>query len=91
VSAADTYYKLPGVVKRYVITHVGNNDLRRLTFAQQGRFTYETQAEAEETLAAFTGPQGFARVLSASELASLEVRPCPCWPGHFDPCVYYLD
>lgn len=81
---------------RFVITHRSDKvGLRRLTFAQQGRHTYGTQAEANAALDTFRGPQGLCRVLSPSEMGSLRVLPVDCYgdgavePG--DPIRYYFD
>ena len=83
-------YKPTGTVTRYVITHVRDRGalagVRCLTFGAQGRWTYATADEAQETLRVFLGPGGLPRVLSTAELATVRVEPCPCWPEHFDPC-----
>ena len=84
---------------RYVITHVHADGLRALTFACQGRNTYATQAEAESALAIWRNPDGLPRVLSASEMESLAVRPVECWlpgpnavqPFQGDPVGIYFD
>lgn len=75
---------------RYVITHIGSDGLRRLTFAQQGQYTYSSRDEAyrmkRDCLAT-----GLPRVLAADELATLEVRAVACHVGHHDPVGYYCD
>lgn len=79
-------------VKRWVITHVSDKDgLRTLTFACQGRYTFATYAEAQEAMVDWIQPSGLMRVLTAREVASLEVREIDCWAGHFDPCGIYFD
>lgn len=78
-------------VTRFVITHVGKHGLRRLTFAQQGQFTYETREEAAAALEGLLSPYGLCKALTADEMKTLEVRPVPCWPGHFDPVTYYVE
>lgn len=80
-----------GTVKRFVITHVGKYDLRCLTFAKQGRNTYETRAEAQALLDLYKKPGGLERVLTPAQMATLEVREVDCYPGHFDPVSYYMD
>lgn len=77
-------------VVRYVVTHVSDKDrLRRLTFAMQGRFTYETRADAAIQLEVHRKDLG--RVLSDSELPTLAVRPVACYEGHHDPMRYYFE
>lgn len=83
---------LNGTVDRFVITHVSAKlELRQLTFAQQGRWTYPTRAEAEEVLDGFRGPGGLRRVLTPAEMKTLKVIAVPCYAGHFDPVGCYPD
>lgn len=77
-------------VTRFAITHVGREGLRRLTFAMQGRNTHATRAEAEQSLALHRA-NGLDRVLTPKEMATLAVRACECYPGHFDPVRYYFE
>jgi len=78
-------------VIRYVITHVSDKDqLRTLTQSCQGRDTYPTREEAERLMGLYVA-NGLDKVLSCAELATLEVRPCECWPNHFDPMGIYFD
>jgi hypothetical protein len=81
----------PNAVTRYVLTYKPDNGMRTLAFAAQGRNTFATPEEAGEALELWSGPEGLPKAFSPSEVASLEVRPCPCWPGHFDPCGIYFD
>ena len=75
---------------RYAITHVNaDNGLRRLTFAQQARDTYETLDTALAALIAFRGPHGLPRVLKPEEVATLRVDAVECY-DHGDPVRYYL-
>lgn len=77
-------------VTRYVVTHAGNNGLRTLAHAAQGRFTFATREEAEKSLCDMM--QNNSRdSLEAVFTLPLEVRPCECWPGHFDPKSIYFD
>lgn len=82
-------------VQRWVITHVHARHaaagLRSLTFACQGRWTYDSKEVAERELELWKGSQGLPRVLTAAELATLEVRECECWAGGHDPCGMYFD
>lgn len=85
---SDTY---KDSVIRYVITHVGKDGLRTLSLGAQGRYTYPTEEAAKDGLKLWAGPQGLPRVLTPDQVATLEVRACECWPGHFDPCGIYFD
>jgi hypothetical protein len=78
-------------VQRFVISHIGKNVLRRLTFAQQGRYTYGTADAARHALREYHGNDGLSHVLTSEELATLEVRAVACYAGHHDPVGYYLD
>lgn len=63
--------------------------VRTLTFPAQGRYTYATKEEAEKQLKLFE-PSLRAKILG-KRADTLEVRPCKCWPGHFDPRGIYFD
>ncbi len=77
------------MIRRFVITHVNDKDgLRRLTFAKDGRDTYETREAADAALVAFRGPRGLPKVLSVAELATLLVLDVECY-DHGDPVAYY--
>jgi len=72
------------MVKRYVVTHESEKlGLRVLTFAAQGRWTYDTREEAEAALALFR-PSLREKVLGPAA-DTLEVREVDCYPGHHDP------
>ncbi len=68
---------------RFAITHANKDNLRVLTFANQGRNHYDTREAAEASLAAFRGPQGLPRVLTPEQVASLEAIEVECY-GHGD-------
>ena len=79
-------------VTRYVATYINKDSMRMLMNSAQGRYTYATAAEAQEWIDAVT------KVNSADTIRSFwgdnpcfEVRPCDCWPGHFDPKGIYFD
>jgi len=77
-------------VIRYVVTHAGNNGLRTLAHAAQGRYTFATREEAEQAMRDML--QNNSRgALEAVFTLPLEVRACECWPGHFDPKGVYFD
>ena len=75
-------------VLRYVITHMGPQGQRRMTAHRQGRYTYATEEEAKIALQNFCKnnyDSTLIQVFGKTALGTFEVRPCPCYPGHFDP------
>ena len=74
-------------VTRYVVTHVGTKGMRTLTLGMQGRFTYATPEEAEEMQNAILhgANNDIPGVYGQQAVGTFEVRPVPCYPGHFDP------
>ena len=81
-------------VTRYVVTHVERDGLRTLTFGAQGRWTYETPEEAQERVEAIlrgNTPARLAGVFGQQAVGTFAVRPCACWPDHFDPKGIYFD
>jgi len=77
-------------VIRYVVTHIGRDGMRTLAMPQQGRFTYASAAEAQAWIDAAMEAQSIETMRALYGLP-LEVRACPCWPGHFDPKQIYFD
>jgi hypothetical protein len=91
-SYIEKHTPAPDNVIRYVVTYVNADEQRTLASAAQGRNTHETRGEAQRRLDAMLENN------SSTVLASVyganprfEVRPCPCWPGHFDPKGVYFD
>lgn len=79
-------------VTRYVATYVNKQGYRTLMQAVQGRFTYETEAEAAEWIAAVTKNNSADTIRQIwGDDPRFEVRPCPCYPGHFDPQTVWFD
>lgn len=79
-------------VTRYVPTYINKDGMRTLMGAAQGRNTFATEGEAQEWITAVTENN------SADTLRQIwgddpqfAVRPCPCWPGHFDPKGVWFD
>lgn len=73
-------------VSRYVATYINKDGMRTLMQSAQGRFTYATEAEAAEWIAAVTAnnrPDTIRQVWGDNP--RFETRACPCYPGHFDP------
>lgn len=79
-------------VTRYVPTYVNRDGMRTLVLACQGRDTFETEQAAQEWLNAAVTNNSADRVREVwGDNPRFEVRPCPCWPGHFDPKGVYFD
>lgn len=83
-SLIDEWLEGPYII-RYVITH-NTQGTRTLAFPKQGRYTHETEEEAQRSLDLFRG--GLERSLGYQ---NLEVRPVECWPGHFDPKTRWFE
>ncbi len=73
-------------VTRYVITRIDKDGNRTLADHRQGRYTYETEAEAQKMLDLWG-----ASMQEKLGYIGLEVRSCPCYPGHFDPQTCWFD
>ena len=79
-------------VTRYVPTYVNRDGMRTLMRAAQGRDTFETAAQAQDWIDAVTANNPPGRVAEVwGDNPRFEVRPCPCWPGHFDPKTVWFD
>lgn len=78
-------------VTRYVGTYVNKDGQRTLMTAAQGRNTYATEAEAQAWVDAVIGnnPNTIRQVWGDNP--RFEVRPCPCYPNHFDPQTVWFD
>lgn len=82
---------MPSVI-RYVVTHINKDGMRTLAHAQQGRNTYETPEAAQAWINAAKANNTVATLQSVyPNPDSLEVRPCECYPGHFDPKGIYFE
>lgn len=78
-------------VTRYVVTHVGTDGRRVMANAAQGRHTYATREEGERMADLMRKNNR----IEGGKLAGvfglpLQVRACPCYPGHFDPQRVYF-
>lgn len=81
-------------VRRYTVTHVNPQGMRRLSFSMQGRYTWATPEEAEEQLRLLLDFNSVDRLVSAygpQAIGTFEVRPVSCYPGHFDPLGMWFD
>lgn len=73
-------------VIRYVPTYINNDGMRTLMRNAQGRDTFATESEAQDWIDAVTANNGGDMVRQIwGANPQFSVRPCPCWPGHFDP------
>lgn len=78
------------IIIRYVITHLCSGiEGRQLAEPMQGRFTYATQEEAQQRLDAIVSGTN-AQALETLFNMPLAVRPCECYPRHFDPIGRYF-
>lgn len=78
-------------VTRYVVTHVTLSG-RMLLDPMQGRYTYATEAEAQDRINGLIEDNSPSRWRSIGvDETTLAVRACECWPGHFDPKSLYFD
>ena len=79
-------------VTRYVVTHVNREGLRTLSLGCQGRWTYATREEAQAQLDAMLANNERSALEGLyGNVSQIEVRPCECWPDHFDPKGIYFD
>lgn len=79
-------------VTRYVGTYVNQNGQRTLMTAAQGRNTFATREDAQAWVDAVTMHHGpFAARQIWGDDPRFEVRPCPCYPVHFDPQTCWFD
>jgi hypothetical protein len=84
----------PNAVTRYVITHLNKDGMRTLSTAMQGRHTHATEADAVVAMLQLeqaNSAKQLASVYGAQALGTFQVRPCPCWPVHFDPQTCWFD
>lgn len=82
----------PEHVIRYVPTHINKEGYRTLILPQQGRYTFATQEEAQtwiDTMRSSFDKETMEVAYCSPD--TMEVRPCECWPGHFDPMRRYFD
>jgi len=79
-------------VERFVATYVKADGMRTLMGPAQGRNTYATAKEAQDWINAVTANNAADTVRQIwGDNPRFEVRPCPCWPGHFDPKTVWFD
>ena len=78
---------------RFVVTYVDSHTgFRTLAHPCQGRYTFATAEEAGAYMLAMlsnNGPELIASIWGPDP--RFEVRPCSCYPGHFDPAGIYFE
>lgn len=79
-------------ITRYVPTYVNARGERTLMRAAQGRDTFAAAEQAQAWIDAVTQNNSAATVRQLwGNDPRFEVRPCPCWPVHFDPQTIWFD
>jgi hypothetical protein len=79
-------------VTRYVPTYVNRDGQRTLMCPAQGRHTFAEREVAQgwlDAVAKNSAPTTLEQVFGPNP--QFEVRPCECWPDHFDPKSIYFD
>lgn len=76
------------VIRYVVTTSTEDPQYRKLFHPQQGRYTYETPEQAQAWIDGFY--QNNSPDVVAELGQDLQVRPCLCYPGHFDPFQCYF-
>lgn len=77
-------------VIRYVVTvpldgHAG----RKMMLPAQGRHTHATPDAAQAWIDGYFANNSQSIIDEVGR--DLQVRPCKCYPGHFDPMMVYFD
>jgi hypothetical protein len=81
-----------GSVIRYVATYVNGDGMRTLMNGSQGRYTFATAKKAQAWINAVTENNSADTLREAwGTNPRFEVRPCPCWPSHYDPQTIWFD
>lgn len=78
---------------RYVVTIIGKDGIRTLFDHMQGQYTYATPEEAQARCDVFraNSPSTIDGIYGPNAHQTMAVRPCECYPGHFDPVGCYFD
>lgn len=79
-------------VIRFVPTYINKDGMRTLMRKSQGRDTFATEDEAADWIAAVITNNNADTIKQIwGDNPRFEVRPCPCYPGHFDPQTVWFD
>ena len=77
---------------RYVVTYVNREGMREIAGPSQGRFTFTDADDAECYLRAVLSNTSKSTINQIwGDNPQFEVRPVPCYPGHFDPKTRWFD
>ena len=77
---------------RYVITMVNKDGDRTLALPCQGRYTFETEREAQQHLNAILSNNSTTTLRRAyGDPSKMAVRAVDCWDGHNDPKSIWFD
>lgn len=83
---------MSNTVTRYVATYINSQGMRTLMAPAQGRNTFDTAQKTQEWIDAVTSNNSASTLVQIwGDAPHFEVRPCECWPGHFDPVGVYFD
>lgn len=82
------------IIKRWAVSYLGRDGMRRLFHAAQGRYTWATREFAEASAAEFDTEENrsrLAEVYGEQAPGTLRASLVNCWAGHFDPVGIYAD
>lgn len=74
--------------KRYVISHINKDGMRRMTFSIQGINTVGSIEEAQQRLQEFLAgntTENLIQIYGSQALGTFEVSAVDCYEGHNDP------
>lgn len=80
--------------KRYVVSYIDANGMRRMLGPCQGRETHETYQQAQVALGHLlinNSPELLTEVYGKQALDSFAVSAIECWPDHHDPKGIYIQ
>ena len=81
-------------VIRYVITYINRDGVRQLLGPAYGHRTHEKREQAVDslkTVLSINSESDLAGAYGPQAVGTFEVRPCECWPRHFDPKTIFFD
>jgi hypothetical protein len=75
----------------YAITHINDDGMRTLTFANQGRNHYQARKDAEAALAAYLSNGSLRDRVLGDKADTLEVRAVECYDHGDAMGIYFSD
>lgn len=79
-------------VIRWVVTHVGKDGYRVMSFARQGRHTFAAKQPAQDWIDSALKNNSPSTLKQAyGDVSKMEPRECRCYPNHFDPMQMYFE